>query len=33
MTRYMVKTICMKKWNRLSAAKHQDSNNGVEFID
>ena len=23
MTRCMVKTICMKKWNRESAAKHQ----------
>ena len=24
MTRCMVKTICMKKWNRLSAANHQE---------
>jgi len=32
MTRCMVKTICMKKWNRLSAAKHQD-NVGAQFID
>ena len=29
MTRCMVKTICMKKWNRLSAAKHQGINIGA----
>ena len=33
MTRCMVKTICIKKWNGLSAAKHQYYEIGDEFID
>jgi hypothetical protein len=33
MTRCMVKTICMKKWNRQSAAKHHYYNAGAQFID